>query len=72
MDYSLVVFSNAFGYGSIGLRNRPSLWLLSSDYRSKFYQRNWFDITALVPMSAFRRGKEMTDLLYARHRTIDC
>jgi len=71
MDYSSVVFSYAFGYGSNSAFNLPVRWLLSLDYWLRFIDENWFDIAALVPYVCVRRGKEMTDPLYARYRTID-
>jgi hypothetical protein len=71
MDYSSVVFSYAFGDRSNSVFNLPVRWLLSLDYWLRFIDENCFDIVALVPYVCVRRGKELTDLLYARHRTID-
>ncbi len=53
MDYSSVVFPNAFGYGSNSVGNLPVRWLLSLDYWLRFIDEIGSTSRLWCPMSAF-------------------
>lgn len=53
MDYSSVVFSNAFGYGSDSVCNLPVRWPLSLDYWWGFIDEIGSTSRFGSPMSAF-------------------